>query len=258
MARKAVASTLAAVVLFTVLVVADATVMSAQQNLAATAQVTHLESREQLLEQASMGVASLQALAQLESYLSSNPADCPAIQEYLASLSAEGSSSGVDSGISYSTNATASLLASPAPQSDNLTVASPFAGYSPTAADFRVTLSVEESSPGGAVTLSRREAHVLNLPISPGAASSLCGSSLASLAAALSRSPCNATSEEAAFDSVLPGLESAAAAVGFSLTAGWAGSGACAASYWVTLVEDGVAGPAGSFDWTVLGSGSTA
>ena len=119
-------------------------------------------------------------------------------------------------------------------------------------------MSVKEVGGGGSVSLEREETHTLNLPIEVDSASSLCASTLDSLGAALSRSPCNATLEQASFDSVLPGLVADAAALRFTLTAGWGSGAACSATYWVTLVEPGVAGATGSFDWTVRGSGTTA
>jgi len=259
LARKAVAATLASVVLLTVLVVADATVMSAQDNLASSAQTSHLESRELLLEESLAGGVSLQVLAEVQGYLSSNPAECDGLPQYFASISASSSSSGEDSGIAYSANATAGEApALQAVESDNLTVVAPFAGAVPGVLDLREALSVNEVGGGGSVSLEREETHTLNLPIEADSASSLCASTLASLGAALSRSPCNATMEQSAFVSVLPGLVADAAALRFTLAAGWVSGPGCSAAYWVTLVEPGVAGATGSFDWTVRGSGTTA
>jgi hypothetical protein len=245
----------------TVLVVADATVMSAQDDLASTAQISHLESSELLLERTLEGSLSLQLLADVQAYLASDPADCDSLPQYLASLSASSSASGDDYGIGYSANATA--FASPAApvlaaQADNLTVVAPFSGAVPGALDLGVSLTVREVGGGGSVTLERRESHTLNLPISTTAASSLCASTTAGLASALSRSPCNSTLEEVAFDAVLPGLVAQASAQGFQLAAGWGSSGSCSASYRFTLVEPSVEGATGAFDWTVRGSGATA
>ncbi len=259
MARKAVAATLASVVLLTVLVVADATVMSAQENLASSAQTSHLESRELLLEESLAGGVSLQILARVQGYLSSNPAECDRLPQYFGSIFASSASSGEDSGIAYSANATAAEAPAPqAVESDNLTIVAPFAGGVPGVLDLREDLSVKEVGGGGAVSLQREETHTLNLPVEVDSASSLCASTLASLGAVLSRSPCNATLEQAAFDSVLPGLVADASALRFTLTAGWGSGPGCSAAYWLTLVEPGVAGATGSFDWTVLGSGTTA
>jgi len=259
LARKAVAATLASVVLLTVLVVADATVMSAQDNLASSAQTSHLESRELLLEVSLAGGVSLQVLAQVQGYLSANPAECDSLPRYLGSISASSGSSGEDSGIAYTANATAGEAPSlQAPESDNLTILAPFAGGVRGALDLREAFSVKEVGGGGSVSLEREETHTLNVPIEVDSASSLCASALDSLGAALSRSPCNATLEQAAFDSALPGLVADAAALRFTLTAGWGSGAACSATYWVTLVEPGVAGATGSFDWTVRGSGTTA
>jgi hypothetical protein len=263
LARKAIAATLASVVLFTVLLIADATVMSAQDNLASSAQTSYIESRELLLEQSLAGTVSLQALAQVQAYLTSNLADCGSLPQYLESISASGSASGEDSGIAYSANATATEEPTgslQAVQADNLTVVAPFSGEVPGALNLVTVLSVKEVGGGGSVSLERHETHVLNLPISPDSASSLCASTLGSLAATLSRSPCNATLSQEAFDASLPELVDEAAAQGFSLTAGWgsSGGGACSVTYWVTLVEPGIVGVTGSFDWTVQGSGTTA
>lgn len=245
----------------TVLVVADATVMSAQDNLASSAQTSYLESRELLLEESLAGGVSLQLLAQVQGYLSSNPAECDSLPRYLSSITASSASSGEDSGIAYVANATMReaagnpLLAS---EGDNLTVVAPFAGWPPGALDLSEVLSVREAGGGGSVSLERQETHALNIPVEVDSASSLCAATLGSLGAALSRSPCNSTLEQAAFYAVLLGLVADAAALRFTLTAGWGSGATCSVAYWITLVEPGVAGATGSFDWTVRGSGTTA
>jgi hypothetical protein len=258
MARKAVAATLASVVLLTVLVVADATVMTAQDNLAASAQASSTESRELLLERSLAGRLSLDVLAQAQEYLSSTPAGCADLPQYLDSLAASNSTSGDDSGISYQANATARGVPETAATGDNLTVVAPFAGYVAGTLGLREVLSVREVGGGGSVTLSRQETHALNLPIQAGSASSLCASAAGDLAAALSASPCNATLEQDAFDAALPGLVDESSGLGFDLSAGWGYAATCSVAYWFTLVEPGVEGATGSFDWTVLGSGTIA
>lgn len=259
MARKAVAATLASVILLTVLVVADATVMSAQDNLASSAQTSYLESRELLLEESLAGGVSLQVLAQVQSYLSSSPAQCNNLPRYLASIYASGAMSGEDSGIEYWANATASGAPGSSPlatRDDNLTIVAPFAGRVLGALNLEESFSIRANGGGGSVSLVREETHTLNIPIGVDSASSLCTSTLDSIGAVLSRSPCNATLEDAGFGSVMPGLVAHAASLGFTLTAGWSSGAACSVSYWFTLVEPGVAGATGRFDWTVRGSGT--
>ncbi len=263
MARKAVAATLASLVLFTSLVVADATILSAQDNLASSAQLSSVESRELVVGRYLAGSASLQALASVQAYLSSSPARCDDLQQYLGSISASSSLSGEDSGIAYSANiSVAKAPPSLWPQGDNLTIVAPFAGSVPGSLDLRSSLSLKEVGGGGLVSLERHEAHLLHISISPDSASSLCASALGSLASALSHPSCNATSTGAAFESVVPRLAEDASAVGFTLAAGWGfvggAAGGCSVAYWVTLVEPGVQGVTGSFDWTVRGSGTTA
>ncbi|HEV2390104.1 MAG TPA: hypothetical protein VGS04_05195, partial [Nitrososphaerales archaeon] len=161
--------------------------------------------------------------------------------------------------IRYRANATAESSSSPSmADGDNLTILAPFAGGVPGVLNLVESLRLMESGGGGSVSLAREETHTLNIPIEVDSASSLCASTLGSLGAVLSRSPCNATLEQAAFDSVLPGLVADAAAKGFTLTAGWGSSAGCSTTYWVTLAESGVAGAMGRFDWTVRGSGTSA
>jgi hypothetical protein len=256
MARKAVAATLASVVLLTVLVVADATVMTAQDNLAASAQASSIESRELLLERSLAGSVTLDVLADAQAQLSA-PAECSDLPQYLASIAASGSASGEDSGTSYQVDATATGTAAPAARQDNLTVVAPFSGYVAGTMGLREVLSVREVGGGGSVSLVREETHALNIPIEVGSASSLCALAGGGLAAALSASPCNATLQQEAFDAALQGLVEDASGLGFDLAAGWGYSASCSVAYWFTLVEPGVEGAAGSFDWTVLGSGTT-
>jgi hypothetical protein len=262
LARKAIAATLASVLLFTALVAADATMMTAEDNLATSAQTAHIASREQVLSDYSLGAASMQVLARVQSNLSSRIADCGDLGQYLGSISAAGSVDGEAAGITFSSTAEAAASPAALPAqvqlSDNLTIVAPFSGYHPGTLNLQVALRVSEVGGGGTVSLERHEVHVLHIPISPDSASSLCSSSLGAVRAALSGRSCNASSAQAAFESVVPQLAEEAAARGFFLAAGWQpGDSGCSSTYWVMLVELGVEGVTGSFDWAVRGSGAT-
>ena len=257
MARKAVAATLASVVLFTALLVADSTVMAAQDNLSSSALTARIEVRERVFAFTMAGELSMRVLAQVEAFLASAPAECESLPHYLATLSAADSLTGEDAGIRYSANSTVAS-AQAAPIGDNLTLVFPFSGGSPGALSLSETLSINQEGGGGSVDLARHELHFLNIPISPDIASELCAVVGGSLATAL-RQSCNSTLAGAAFDSALTSLVQVAESRGFDLAAGWAPAGAeCSASYWFTLVDSGVRGPTGSFDWIVHGSGTTA
>ena len=65
MARKAIAATAASVLLFTALLVADSTVMAAQENLALTTQSSHTEVRESVLAGSPEGSVSFAVLAKV-------------------------------------------------------------------------------------------------------------------------------------------------------------------------------------------------
>jgi len=253
MARKGVAASLAAVILFTALVVADSTVMVAQDDLASTAVTSQVEVRATTVADSLIWTSAFGLLVQAQQYLSSNPADCSTLPAYLASVSPQNSSSGEDGGLSYSVSAQASE-AGPSSQADNLTALAQFSGADTGRLDLSAAFAVRVTGGGGSVVLSRHEAHLLNLPISPEAASSLCASAESVLGGSLSR--CNWTLAGEAFDSSLAALTEQAEAQGFSLAAGWSPGSGCSAYYWFTLVETGVPGPAGSFDWSVLGSGT--
>jgi hypothetical protein len=237
--------------------------MTAEDNLASSAQTSHIESRELVLSEYSTGAASLQALAQVQSYLSSNPAECADLSQYFGTISAASSISGGVGGIKYASDATAAVAPEAAPsqaqRSDNLTIVAPFSGYLAGGLNLQVALNAKVVGGGGTVSLERHELHLLHLPISPDSASSLCASTLGGLAAALAGTSCNASSARAAFDSAMPPLVEEAAARGFFLAAGWQPGGAgCSSTYWIMLVEIGVEGVTGSFDWVVRGSGATA
>ena len=247
--------------LLTVLVIADATLMTAQDNLASSAQSAHIEGRELLLEESLTGTNSLQMLAQVQAFLSSNPAECDSMPQYVSSVSASSSVSGVDEGISYSGNA--SLTGAPTtvfqgPPANDL-VLSPFSGYLPGALNLDAASSIRMVGGGGSVSLERRDIQALNLPISVATASSLCASTLLGLDIALSHASCNATLAQRDFDAAMPQLEEEASSLGFFFTAGWSLDGSsCSTTYWVMLVELGVPGVTGGFDWAVRGSGWTA
>lgn len=236
--------------------------MTAQDDLASSAQATHVETRELLLEESLVGSTSLQVLAQVQDYLASTPADCDRMPQYVYSISASSSTSGEDEGIAYSVSVSATgAPTSPVqgPPGGDSAILSPFSGFVPGELNLEAASSVKEVGGGGSVSLERHDAQALNIPISPGTAGSLCASALSSLEAALSLSSCNVTLAQTAFAAAVPLLEQEASALGFFFTAGWAPGGpSCSATYWVVLVELGVVGVSGDFDWTVRGSGSTA
>jgi len=254
MARKGIAATLASIALFTMLVIADSALMVGEGNLAATAQLTRLESHELVLGDSLMGEASLRVLAQSQAYLAGRPGDCSSLSQYLDGAAANASLAGDQGGINYSAAARSSRWEGGA-MTDNLTVLSPFSGASASALNLRVSTIVSETGGGGTVSRTRDEAHLLHIPIEPVAASFLCDFTMGGLGRAFSGlSPCNATVAATEFSAVLPSLEGEARSLGFALDAGWSLSG-CRVGYWFTLVEPRVAGVTGAFDWEVRGSG---
>lgn len=260
MARKGVACTLASVVLFTMLLMANSSLVVGEGDLAETTQLSHLESRELLLGDILVGEASMQLLAQAQGYLASQPAECGSLPAYLDGVTSNATLAGGQGGVAYTVNADGSHWEGGSAD-DNLTILSPFVGADATSLDMRIVVALNETAGGGTVTRFRQESHLLHIPISPLSAAFLCGSVLGGLGEALAGvPPCNATSAAAAFSAALPPLVSEAGSLGFTLDAGWSleGSQGCSVAYWFTLVEPGVEGVTGDFDWTVLGSGGAA
>jgi hypothetical protein len=259
MARKGVACTLASVVLFTMLLMANSALVVGEGDLAETTQLSHLESHELLLGDALIGEMSIQVLAQAQSYLTAQPADCSSLPQYLEGVASNVSLDGDQGGVTYAARAEGSYWNGRA-SDDNLTVLAPFEGADPASLNMRVVAVVNETAGGGTVTRFKQESHLLHVLVAPESAAFLCASALGGLGDALSASPCNATVEAEAFSAALPPLVSEAGSLGFTLNAGWSleGSQACYVSYWITLVEPGVEGVTGDFDWTVLGSGGAA
>jgi len=261
MARKAVATSLAAVLLLTAVVAAAATTMASQENLASTAQATSLETREAMIAGSESGSLTLTDISKVDDFLSGSPATCGGLQDYLSSISASSSDSGFQGGVAYLASASASAstdAAAASPGQGDAPLLRPFSGPKEGGLNLDVELTVNESASGLAY-LSTRQSEVVDVPIAVDSASSLCASSLSALASAFSSvPPCNGTVAQAAFSGLLPSLESLAGGYGFQLAAGWGFGPGCGVDYWVRLVEPGVAGATGSFQWTVLGSGETA
>lgn len=253
MARPAVAATFASLVLMSVLVLADATVVTAQDNLASSSRLAQLEQRALLVERVAAGTLSIDLLEKVQAQLAATPAACGDLGGYALAAVASSSISRDESGVSLRASATAHGETG-GTRPDNLTMVRPFEGGVAGSLDLRVTISMREQAGGGSVTLAREEVHTLHLPVRLDSAASLCASVDGGLASALARPGCNSTLEQAAFFGALPALTEAAAAQGFALTAGLAGG--CPAGYWFRLAEEGVPGPTGSFDWTVAGSGT--
>jgi hypothetical protein len=257
MARKAIAATAASVLLFSMLVAADASLVMAQDNAASSARLAQLESSEALIGMSAAGTVSFDVLAQAQQYISTNVAMCDSLQSYFSAMTPSASTSGERDGIHFAADAVAKATSPDSSSPDNLTLLAPFSGNARGDLNLQESLSFTAVSAGGTVSFSRTEAHSLEIPVKVDSASSVCSTSMASLATALSASPCSATLDRASFDEALPAVERQAAAQGFALSAGWDPAGACSAAYWVTLVEP-THGAAGDFDWTLRGSGTVA
>ena len=254
MARRGVAATVASVILLSTLVVAAATVMTGQDNSAQASRQVQLLTRIHLLDVAEGGAASLSSLADVASVVASTPAACEGLKSYPGQVTGSAALNGTDTGIAYTATAAVFPDFATGSPGDNLTAMAPFAGHADGMLNLEDDLQFSATTAGDAITLGRAEVHLLNLPIRVSAAESLCSSVASGLSGAFAPNKCNYTLDAKAYAHEMPLLVASALAQNFTLTAGY--SLGCTMTFTFTLVQQGVQGPAGPFDWTVLGKGS--
>jgi hypothetical protein len=263
--RRAVAATLVSVIVFTSLLFANAALYSAGGTYLSSAVLSAAQQRE--VEYASLltGVSSYSSLAAAQSYLQSHPLDCSSPEaSYTSSMAGSGTVAGTNQGIEYSVRSSWSYAAVPAGSTlgagaEGASMVGPFSGGSAGALNLVVDTSINESELGGFPTYQEDASALVHLPVPLEDAVALCTSSLSALGRSLSSlASCNSTGVNHAIDllrSENPGL--GAAAVGASAEReATLGQGRCLVQYWVSVSEDGVEGVAGTFDWSLFGSGS--
>jgi hypothetical protein len=255
MGRRAVAATIASVVVFTTLLLANAVFFSAENSYLSATNLSSAQLQERDYAPVIVGLSAYDSLARTQSFLQSTPMDCSSSQAYLAALSGDQSVQGRNQSVWYSANASWAY-ASDTPQAvGDALLPSQFNGYSAGDLNLRVSTSVNESFVGGLPSYSIQEDEVVHLSVQPQQAAAECLSALSALRSAVSTAQsCNSSliARDVSSAQARPGLMGSftgGASVGPTAKG-------CMVDYWVTMTQTGVQGVSGTFPWTVFGSGS--
>ena len=136
---------------------------------------------------------------------------------------------------------------------DNLSALAPFAGYHSGALDFAVQFRIVSAGSPAGVAYDRTETHFLNLPVRLADAADDCEALVGAVKSALGASaPPNCTSAALAplIARAASGPEAAGTRDGFSVGAsfGILGQDPCVVDFQASVIQSGIAGPAGRFD----------
>ena len=265
--RRAIAATLVSVIVFTSLLFANAALYAAGNTYLSSAVLSASQQRESEYGSLLVGLTSDSALADAQSYLQNHPLDCSAPESsYLGSLARSETIEGANQGIQYSVHASWGYASASEwyGVDDGPNVAGsmirPFSGYYGGALNILVVTNLNETELGGLPTYGVEATQVVHLPVSLDADVSLCKSTLYAMHESLASLPsCDAFSVNEALD-VLRSVSTSADSVEIGASAQRSASldaaGRCVIQYWVTITEEGIEGVSGTFDWTVLASGS--
>lgn len=257
---RGIATTLSAITVFSVLLVANAFVFQGENDRLNSARLASYENEEAFLSAAQSASAVYSDLANVQSYLVSQPPRCSDWDAYAASLSYAQNYSGIDDRIYYSVLATSSYVTGGG--SDNLSMLSPFDGSLQGSLNLAVILQVRESlGPFGSLpSYSKTETHYSHLPIALDDALSICSAAMSDLASLPPPVPSKSgecPDLSGLLDSIREEYSALASPQGlvFGLTTAPLAGSACGFSYTVTLSQqaEGVSGP---FLWHTFDGGS--
>jgi hypothetical protein len=251
--RRGVGASIAAAYLFSILIFANVVVFESSQ--ASERLASQSEAEVQTYDQAHLlsGVAALELLDRVQSFISLGQFQCSNMSEVIGSSIALLRSSATEGTLSVNETL------SPGPTwrvDDNLTMLRPFNGSNPGDLSLSVLTVESGGSPSSGVVLHRVEAHVMNLPVHIPTLVSFCLSSVRYLEDYLSNSSVSSCAVGtldpllAVPTSTLMG-EAGALGMAYSLTYSFSTSGVCGLEFISHVSQLGVAGPLGEFDASV-------
>jgi hypothetical protein len=251
--HRAVGATLVSAVLFSSLIVSNAALLASSEDRSSAASLSDGESTLYSNAIVLQGVGGLELLAKAQAVLSSRAFDCP---------NATGEAHGAVGGLSFlaaggGVSSTAVALPDDdGPEPDNLSILRQFDGGFKGHFNMLVRTVQNGSYPGGRVTYSKTEYHVLNLPFDPTAAASFCLAALEEVTSGLGpllAGACNASEIAAAVDGIRTMVEAAAASEGLRsyVTYVMGGGAPCSVTVAVRVAQQGIMGPDGPFTWSV-------
>lgn len=255
MDRRGVAATIASVVVFTTMLLANTAVYAAQNGYLSAVTISGAQVQERELAVVLVGLSSYSSLAFTQSFLQSTPMDCTSPGPYLAAVAGSGTQISEDQGIDYGVSSSWSYVPAPVSERSDALLPSQFVGYGEGDLNLRVVTVVNESFAGGLPSYSVQYVEVVHIPVHLQVIVSACLSALSEIRSALSTlASCDASAVEQAL-SVAKARSVAPSSFEDGASASSA-AGRCFVSYWVTTTQTGIPGVSGAFQWTVSGSGS--
>lgn len=253
MGRRAIGATLVSVVLFTTLLIANASLYSAESSYLSATNLSVAQQREAQYASLLVGLSAYSSLEGVQRLLQSTPIACSSAPAFLSSMSGEEHNNGSYQGIAFEIQ-TSWGHATAGATGNNPADLQPYQGYSAGALNIEVTTSVAESFLGGLPSYHTEELDVVHLPVFLEQQASFCLSVLSTVGQSLSSLPaCNSTSIQDA----LGVIESSYVYPGSVYIGGSAtpSGGQCYVEYWVTIAQS-YEGVSGTFEVSVDGSGS--
>jgi hypothetical protein len=250
--RRGIGATVAALVVFSSVLVANYTLVSGAQQAASLASLADSEEAVAVSAQLLRGAAALRLLDQLQGALSSglscsNPAESISGTTYGPLALAAG-------GLSETATAGPAL----GREGDNLSILGPFDGIGSGSFGLSVLTSVTGQPGNGAVSYDRTESHFVGIPADvqgPARSCLAAASAVAAKVSELGSSMCNGTLLASAISSVSDEVSHPGPGLDGSLSYSVEGP-ACSVGFTLTVSEPGVLGPEGPFAVTLEESGS--
>lgn len=255
--RRGVGATVAAAIIFSVILVSNLTLVAAAQGRAELYGAADAETSMRLVGSMLSGVGATDALLSVQKFLAAGPLDCQEAGTALAGAVAGITERKAAGGVRV---LVAAYVVSAGRSSDNLTSISPFEGGAPGDLDVALRIAVA-GGPQSGVTYRRVETHLAHLPARFRTESSDCRGAAAAFVGAVSLdAPRNCTIQAVAplMARAAEGPVAKARGDGFAFSYNWSldPSRGCVIRFHVSLTQHGVQGPAGDFDLAMEETGS--
>jgi hypothetical protein len=256
-ARPGVAATLVSVVVFTILLIANSILFSAENTALSSVTQATLEQKEAFYSSALVSTSAYSALEGAQRLLQSGSLSCLDSDGTFSSLQGRSTTSGSYGGLLFSVNSSWSYSSSPSPGS--LPMLGGLDGSRDGALNLLVGVSFKVTAGPGLPLLESSGEYPVHLDASFVRVMSVCRSALAAVGDALSSAGgCNSSTIAAVVAGLRGALsaEAAAGGLGLTLTSGLTGrSSGCLVSYSVTISEPDAEGVRGEFGWSAYGTG---
>jgi hypothetical protein len=253
--RHGVGATVAAAIVFSVILVSNLAIFAASQDRARLYVQANAEgsmSAEFVVLSAAGGAEALSAAAQA---LGSGPLACSTATRALNIELGLFSYIQERAGVTVSVRTRAVVGGSAA---DNLSMLSPFNGLAPGDLGIRLNLTASGSDAGAGVSFNKHETHYAHLPVRFSAGVADCTEAVALVEEAASGTdPVNCTRQWV--DPIMraavltPASEASADGFSFRLDYSITASAGCSVVFTVTLEQDGIQGPSGTFTLLLRG-----